>query len=107
MEKIKKILRFFIKKSNISYTLLGVGFVVWMLFLDTNSWLIHRELNLEINELNAHIEQLQKEIKKDKKAIEQLQNIDSLEKFARENYWHKKENEQIFLIEFKDRIKDP
>ena len=107
MEKIKKILRFFIKKSNISYTLLGVGFVVWMLFLDTNSWLIHRELNLEINELNAHIEQLQKEIKKDKKAIEQLQNIDSLERFARENYWHKKENEQIFLIEFKDRIKDP
>lgn len=107
MEKIKKILRFFIKKSNISFTLLGVGFVVWMLFLDTNSWLIHRELNLEINELNAHIEQLQKEIKKDKKAIEQLQNIDSLEKFARENYWHKKENEQIFLIEFKDRIKDP
>lgn len=107
MEKIKKILRFFIKKSNISYSLLGVGFVVWMLFLDTNSWLIHRELNLEINELNAHIEQLQKEIKKDKKAIEQLQNIDSLEKFARENYWHKKENEQIFLIEFKDRIKDP
>lgn len=86
---------------------MGVGFVVWMLFLDTNSWLIHRELNLEINELNAHIEQLQKEIKKDKKAIEQLQNIDSLEKFARENYWHKKENEQIFLIEFKDRIKDP
>ena len=107
MEKIKKILRFFIKKSNISYTLLVVGFVVWMLFLDTNSWLIHRELNQEIKELNAHIEQLQKEIKKDKKAIEQLQNIDSLEKFARENYWHKKENEQIFLIEFKDSIKDP
>ena len=86
---------------------MGVGFVVWMLFLDTNSWLIHRELNQEIKELNAHIEQLQKEIKKDKKAIEQLQNIDSLEKFARENYWHKKDNEQIFLIEFKDSIKDP
>lgn len=104
MDKLKKRLRFFIRKNNITYTLLGVSFLIWMLFLDTNSLLIHRELNQEIKQLNAQIEQLQGEIGKDQKAIEQLQDIDSLEKFARENYWHKKENEQIFLIEFKDSI---
>ena len=35
----------------------------------------------------------------DKKTIKQLQNKDSLERFARENYGHKKENETIFIIE--------
>lgn len=101
-KKLRNSLLFLLKKNNITYTLLGSGFLIWMLFLDTNSWLIHRELNQEISELNAHIDQLKKEIDKDQKAIKQLQNIDSLEKFARENYWHKREDEEIFLIEFKD-----
>jgi hypothetical protein len=35
-----------------------------------------------------------------------LQNLDSLEKFARENYLHKKEGEKIYLIEFKDSISE-
>jgi hypothetical protein len=31
--------------------------------------------------------------------INQLEDIDSLERFAREYYGHKKENEKIFLID--------
>ncbi|MEJ6625230.1 MAG: hypothetical protein QNL42_03875 [Flavobacteriaceae bacterium] len=31
--------------------------------------------------------------------MEQLNNLDSLEKYAREQYGHKKEGETIFIIE--------
>lgn len=103
----QKLLRFILKKSRLPYLLLGIGFLIWMLFLDTNSFVIHNELNQDIKELNAQKEQLIQEIDKDASAIMQLQNIDSLEKFARENYLHKKENESIYLIEFKDSIRNP
>jgi cell division protein DivIC len=43
-------------------------------------------------------------IDRDKASINQLQSKDSLEKFARENYGHKKEEETIFYIEFKDSL---
>ena len=48
-----------------------------MLFLDTNSFLIHRELDQEIKELEAQKKEYLKEIEKDASAIEQLENLDS------------------------------
>jgi cell division protein FtsB len=39
--------------------------------------------------------------------IDQLQNRDSLERFAREQYGHKKENETVFIIETQDSIDVP
>ena len=42
------------------------------------------------------------ETRKDKELIDKLGNIDSLEHFARENYNLKKENEEIFIIEYKE-----
>ena len=43
---------------------------------------------------------LNKEIFDDKSLIEKLNDIDSLEHYAREEYNLKKENEDIFIIEF-------
>ena len=34
--------------------------------------------------------------------VKKLNNIDSLESFARESYGHKKENETIYIIETQD-----
>lgn len=90
------------KKGNFyskAYVLIGLLFVIWILFLDSHAWLVHLELNEEIDQLNQQKSKLQKEIKQDKLAIEQLQNIDSLEKYARENYGHKREDETVFIIE--------
>ena len=75
-----------------------------MLFLDTNSWRIHSELNDEINQLELEKEALTKVIAKDKNTIKQLQNEDSLERFAREQYGHKKKNETIFIIKPSDTL---
>ena len=69
-----------------------------MLFLDTHSWRIHSELNEQIESLEKEKEALEQMIADDKKNLEMLDNKDSLERFARETYGHKKENETVFII---------
>lgn len=74
-------------------------FIVWLLFFDNNN-LVDR-----IKEIN-HLRQLEKDrkyylerIDKDSKSLEQLKtNNKNLEKFAREKYLMKKENEDIFVV---------
>ena len=82
-----------------------VLFTGWMLFMDNNSWFIHNELNNEIESLEDEKEYYQKEIEKDNKAIKKLSTKNGLEKFAREEYYMKRENEEIFIIEYEDSLK--
>ena len=94
--KSKKIFDFI--KTN-KYIVVLIGFLIWMLFLDTNSWLKHRELDKSIEKLEGRKEFYQGEITKDRKALEELDNNpDKLEKYAREIFLMKKENEDIFII---------
>ena len=73
-------------------------------FLDTHSFKIHNELNNEIEKLEEQKKALINIINQDKRSLKQLSNKDSLEHFARENYGHKKEDETIFYVEFKDSL---
>ena len=82
-----------------AYAIISIFFLVWMVFLDTHSLLVHMELSKEIQKLNKRKIFLESEIKKDNKLILDLNNIDSLEKFAREKYRHKKNNETILIVE--------
>ena len=93
-------LKSLIGKSYFKYLLILLAFMVWMTFLDTNSLLIHAELNREIKKLKNKRNALNEEILKDRTLIKKLDNVDSLEHFAREEYNLKKENEDIFIIEF-------
>lgn len=78
-----------------------------MLFLDTYSYLDHRFLDKEINELESNKKYYQNEIAKDKKSIKTLKNQHQIEKYAREKYYMKKENEDIYIIEYEnDSLKD-
>ncbi len=95
---------FFIFFTNI-YVIILTVFVFWMLFLDENSYLTHREFNNEIKELKTWIEFHKEKIEKDKEVIKKLKDSLELERYARENYLMKKENEDIYIIEF-DTIKD-
>lgn len=87
------------------YLLVGLVFLVWMFFLDTNSWLIHRELNQEKNELLNNKTYYLKEIEKDKATLKQLNDSIEIERFAREEYFMKRPNEEIFIIEYQDSLK--
>lgn len=81
------------------YGSLTLGFVLWMTFLDTNSWRIQWELQDEIDKLEAEKQRLIQDIAKDEKTIEKLEDLDSLESYAREKYLFKKAGEYIFLID--------
>jgi cell division protein FtsB len=91
--------------TNIYVIILSI-FLVWMLFFDENSFINHREFDKEIDKLNREKEYYQSEIQKDKDLIKKLENKEDLEKFAREEYKMKKENEEIYLIEY-DTLKKP
>lgn len=83
------------------YVLSLIFFGIWMGFLDVNSYLIHRELNSEIEKLENSIEYYQNEIAKDQAQLEQLNSSpEALEKFAREQYYLVAPKEEIFLIDF-------
>lgn len=87
------------------FVLILVVFIVWMLFFDANSWLIHHELNTDIDALESEKEYYKKEIEKDNKAIKTLSTKEGLEKFAREEYYMKRDNEEIYIIEYEDSLK--
>lgn len=87
------------------YILALVIFVVWMIFFDSNSWFIHNELNTEINDLQAEKEYYKNGKEKDDKEFKKLSSKQGLEKFAREEYYMKRENEEIFIIEYEDSLK--
>ena len=88
------------------YLLISILFGVWMLFLDNYSYMDQRQINKQIDELQDNKKYYQDEIRKDKENIKLLKNQDQVEKYAREKYYMKRENEDIYLVEYEgDTIK--
>lgn len=96
--KIKKhtAFRFF---TNI-YSIIVISFIIWMLFFDENSYLLHRKLDNEINDSERAIQIYKSKINEYETMIEKLEDSSQLERFAREQYLLKKENEDIYFFEF-------
>ena len=90
-----------IGKNHFKYLDILIAFIFWITFLYTNSLLIHAELNIKIKKLKKRKDALTEEIVKDQGLIKRLENLDSLEHYGREKYNLKKQNEDIFIIEFK------
>ncbi len=101
MSDLLKKLKSLIGKTYFKYLIILLAFILWMTFLDTNSLLIHAELNREIKKLKKRKDALKEEIVKDQGLINRLENLDSLEHYGREKYNLKKQNEDIFIIEYK------
>lgn len=104
MSKSQNKYKRFLKPFKNVFLLILIVFSVWMLFFDSNSWFIHNDLNNEIEDLEDEKEYYKREIEKDDKEIKKLSNEEGLEKYGREKYHMKKENEEIYLIEYEDSI---
>ena len=102
LKKIRK--NRFIKIITNVFVLILTPFLIWMTFIDNNSYLVHRKLDHEINDLERTISFYKKKIEEDKATIKNLKDSLQLERFAREKYLMKKDKEDIYLIEF-DTIK--
>jgi cell division protein DivIC len=82
------------------YILSGLAFLVWMLFLDSNNLIARFQLSGKLSDLEderVYYEEKIKEVEKDRDEL--FGDRESLEKFAREKYLMKKDNEDIFIVE--------
>jgi cell division protein FtsB len=99
---MKRVLELFRNK----YFMCSLAFVVWMLFFDKNDMLSQYEYRSEVNKLEAEKEFYETETAHVKKDLTELTtNLNTAEKFAREKYYMKKDNEDVFVI-IKEQPKD-
>ena len=81
------------------YILALIIFGIWMLFFDRNSMINQYRLVSTLGDLNTEKEYYQTEILSDSAALVKLQNSnEELERYAREKYLMKRDNEDIYLI---------
>lgn len=77
----------------------GMAFLVWMLFFDRNDLSAQYEYRNEVNKLEEEKAFYEREIAKADIELKELTtNLNSLEKFARERYLMKRENEDIYVV---------
>jgi len=89
------------------YFLSAGAFVAWMLFFDPKDSFTQIQLQKELKELQVSKAWYQKEISKESIEIQQLKtNPATIEKYAREKYLMKRENENIFIIPEKPDVKN-
>ena len=95
----KETFRFFLPLLRNRYSLLLIVFFVWLVFFDSNN-LIDRTMQLrQLHQLEQDKIFYEEKIKEDNAKVEELKsNPANLEKFAREQYLMKKDNEDIFII---------
>ncbi len=76
-------------------------FLVWLFFFDTNNLIDRISVSNEIKRLEATQNYFIERIYADSVRMRELTtDKESLEKFAREQYLMKKDNEEIFVIIF-------
>lgn len=81
------------------FVLTGLIFIVWMLFFDQNNLIDRFSLAARIKDLEKQKEHYQQQILENRTKMEELRsNQENLEKFAREEYLMKKDDEELFII---------
>src|SRR5471030_3070726 len=81
------------------FFLITIAFLVWMVFFDKNDLFSQYQYHQQVNKLKQERDFYKKETAKVAKDLDELtSNPKKLEKFAREKYLMKKDNEDVFVI---------
>ena len=81
------------------YFLSALFFVVWVLFLDSNDLINQIKLSTKVHGLESQKEYYENNISEITEKYDQReQNMELIEKFAREMYFMKREDEDLFVI---------
>lgn len=90
----------FIKRYILNKYILTFGlFMIWMIFFDSTSFLVINEMNGEIKRYENQLNYYKTEYEKNDQFYRKLMdNKEEKEKYARENYFMKKPNEEIFIL---------
>ena len=82
------------------FILTTIGFTVWILFFDRNDLVNQIKRRNDLNSLKSTRSYYTQEIEKERKISEELQSDPTtIEKYAREKYMMKRDNEDLFIIQ--------
>ena len=82
------------------FILTGFIFVIYALFLDDNDLFSMINHNSKLNKLEASKAEISKELKKIRFTLDQLKYTSELERYAREEKFFKKADEDIFVVSY-------
>lgn len=93
----------FMRSLRNKYLIAVLVLLVWLLVFDRNSLIDRVKYIRTLNELEDEKQYYIEKIDEDSRRLTELRtDKDNLEKFAREQYFMKKENEDIFVIVTED-----
>jgi len=96
---MKSIVQTLIKILKKKYLLASFLFITWLFLFDGNNLIDRASALRTLHQLERDKKYYTEKIKSDSKKLEELKtNNNNLEKFAREQYFMKKKNEDIFII---------
>jgi cell division protein FtsB len=82
------------------FFLVTVAFLVWMIFFDKNDLFSQYQYHQQVSKLKQDRDFYKKQTAKVSKDLDELtSNPEKLEKFAREKYLMRKDNEDVFVVE--------
>lgn len=81
------------------YVLVIMAFLIWMLFFDNYNFFVRNEIRSELREVRQKKAYYEAQIRDVKNELNSLfGSEESLEKFAREKYYMKRADEDVFII---------
>jgi cell division protein DivIC len=103
MYRIQDIIKKLPKPLRNKYLILFLLFILWVVFIDDYNLINQSKIKNTVDDLKSQKEFYITEIKSDSTELYKLQNDPAVqERFAREKFLMKKENEDIFIIREKE-----
>jgi cell division protein FtsB len=97
---MRQVLDIFRKVLLNRYLLALVAFVIWMVFFDRNDFFTQQQRKAELKELETKIGYYKLQLEEAENELANLQNSPVLlEKYAREKYFMKRDNEDVFVFD--------
>ena len=100
MKKYLKNLFSYLKNK---YVLTVLAFLVWMMFFDRNDVFMQFSQRSKLSQMQQDKLYFKEEIEKNQKIMDDLMNNpEKLERFAREKYLMKKDDEDVYVITYEE-----
>ena len=99
MKLLKRFWLYILPYIKNKYILTSIIFFLWILIFDNNNLVTRMKKINNLKQLQKEKLQYIEQIENDTRKLEELKtNKENLEKFAREQYLMKKDNEDVFII---------
>jgi len=78
----------------------GILFAVWIIFFDQSNLIEWGKAKVDVKRQKSEKQYYEEEIARTREKLRELQsNRDSLEKFAREEYFYLRDGEEVYIVE--------